>query len=890
MIVLFALLAVLVTRELQAAWIGAFCGYLFGRQQSLSDEIERLRRALELLQRQRMAPPSTTDTAADAAPPVDETVPPAEPAAPLPRVIVPPPRVIAQPAAIPPATASSASGWSTAPASRSAIGDHITAWFQRGNPFARLGVLVTFIGAIFLIKYAAQQGYFPIAWRLAGLAAGALAMVGMGLRLRARSESYALTLQGGGLALVYLVILAAHRYYGVLPNGWALPLLILASVASAVLALRQNALALAVIGFAGGFVAPLAVGGSGGPVPLFTYYAVLNLALFAIVYFRDWPRLSLLGFVFTFVITALWRALAYRTEWFPATEFFLGLFWLLYVGFGLLSGRRQGTRGVVSGTLIFGLPAVVLSLQQTLVVGRGDALAWSAVVLGVFYLALAGAVSRWMKGARLLIEAYLAVAVVALSIAVPLALDHDGTAAVWALEGAGAVWLGVRQQRWLARAFGIGIQLLAGVGLMFAAFDLDAAAGAALAPTVLAAALLAAAGIVSAVWLHRAEAARDWERHWDAAALLWGGAWALYAGVEQIEFLNLGAEVGAKLAVGAAVAVGLSRIGAWLSWRCAVQLAFAALVLFSLQATPVAIYTHPFASGGVWGWALWLAAQFGLLALVARRPELAPRAEPLLHGLGVVALIAVLTGELYWRLRVFPGGDWPPLALLLVPASAQLALALRQPRWPVQAREALYATIFGAGLSVWLMVVVVALALGNRGSAAPLLTLPVLNPLDASIAAAFIAIAAWWLSLEDLQQDALQPESAWPIPATTAAVLLIWLSSTLVRAMHLIAGTPLSITGMLDSALLQAALSIFWGLLGLCSMLVGARRHWRGAWVAGAVLMAIVALKLFLIDTAGTGTLARIAAFMIVGVLLLITGYVAPLPPAPDTEASDEKA
>jgi uncharacterized membrane protein len=50
-------------------------------------------------------------------------------------------------------------------------------------------------------------------------------------------------------------------------------------------------------------------------------------------------------------------------------------------------------------------------------------------------------------------------------------------------------------------------------------------------------------------------------------------------------------------------------------------------------------------------------------------------------------------------------------------------------------------------------------------------------------------------------------------------------------------------------------------------------------WIVGGVLMLIVVAKLFLVDLSSIGTLARITSFLSVGVLLLITGYLAPLPP-----------
>jgi uncharacterized membrane protein len=46
--------------------------------------------------------------------------------------------------------------------------------------------------------------------------------------------------------------------------------------------------------------------------------------------------------------------------------------------------------------------------------------------------------------------------------------------------------------------------------------------------------------------------------------------------------------------------------------------------------------------------------------------------------------------------------------------------------------------------------------------------------------------------------------------------------------------------------------------------------------------MAVVVAKLFLLDLATLSGLPRVVAFIGVGVLLLVIGYVAPFPPARD--------
>ena len=84
---------------------------------------------------------------------------------------------------------------------------------------------------------------------------------------------------------------------------------------------------------------------------------------------------------------------------------------------------------------------------------------------------------------------------------------------------------------------------------------------------------------------------------------------------------------------------------------------------------------------------------------------------------------------------------------------------------------------------------------------------------------------------------------------------------------------------MMHSTVVQTSLSIFWTVLALVTMWFATRRIIRPLWIAGAVLMTVVVVKLFVIDLSSIGTVERIVSFIAVGVLMLVIGYFAPLPP-----------
>jgi uncharacterized membrane protein len=108
---------------------------------------------------------------------------------------------------------------------------------------------------------------------------------------------------------------------------------------------------------------------------------------------------------------------------------------------------------------------------------------------------------------------------------------------------------------------------------------------------------------------------------------------------------------------------------------------------------------------------------------------------------------------------------------------------------------------------------------------------------------------------------------------------LFLLTMIVARAVHHWAGVPFTPERLAASTVLQSSLSIVWGATGLAAMLIGARGKRRAVWIAGAALMGVVVVKLFLVELGDSGTLARIVSFLGVGLLLLVVGYFAPVPP-----------
>src|SRR4030095_4683850 len=87
---------------------------------------------------------------------------------------------------------------------------------------------------------------------------------------------------------------------------------------------------------------------------------------------------------------------------------------------------------------------------------------------------------------------------------------------------------------------------------------------------------------------------------------------------------------------------------------------------------------------------------------------------------------------------------------------------------------------------------------------------------------------------------------------------------------------PWRFSALLASKPLQAALTLTWTATALPLMLLAGKRALRPLWMVGAGVSASVGVKLFLVDLGALSGLSRVVAFLGVGVLLLVIGYLAP--------------
>jgi uncharacterized membrane protein len=190
----------------------------------------------------------------------------------------------------------------------------------------------------------------------------------------------------------------------------------------------------------------------------------------------------------------------------------------------------------------------------------------------------------------------------------------------------------------------------------------------------------------------------------------------------------------------------------------------------------------------------------------------------------------------------------------------------------------------GAPLAVFLALWLAYANITSNGDPHPLPYVPLLNPLDIAVGAVFLVLARWLVHLPEHGLRDWWDAARAPLLVLFAGGAFFWANAILLRTLHHWAGLPFALQPMLSSPLVQSAFSILWTLIALAVMIVATRRHLRPAWIAGAALMGMVVVKLFLVDLSGVGTVERIVSFIGVGLLMLLVGYLSPVPPR-QTEA-----
>ncbi len=323
-----------------------------------------------------------------------------------------------------------------------------------GNWLARIGVLAIIIGAGFFLKFAFDKNWIGPAGRVIIGAVIGLFMLGGGHYWQKKYPIFANAISGGGIAVLYLSVFAAYSFYDLIGFYPAIVLLLIVSIISAVLALRYNAMALAILGIIGAFLAPFiltiteststGVTQHANSVWLLVYIIVVDVGVLWLSTFRNWRWFTLISLIGSLSVYGVWYGRFGDEVSLLASIGCLTVIFLIFVSATMLYHIiwRKVSEAFDYSLMVLNAIAY-FSISYSLL--WDDFKGWLggfSLLLSLFYGGLAYvARKRGTENTRLALFAF-GIALLFFTIAIPSQLERmTWTTIAWSVQGTILVWL-----------------------------------------------------------------------------------------------------------------------------------------------------------------------------------------------------------------------------------------------------------------------------------------------------------------------------------------------------------------------------------------------------------------------------------------------------------------
>ncbi|MRX28048.1 DUF2339 domain-containing protein [Kangiella sp. HZ709] len=787
-------------------------------------------------------------------------------------------------------------------AEQPAVIGFVKRFFSEGNPIVKVASIVLFFGVAFLLKYAAEQNYFPIEWRLICVALVSVGLLIWGIKLTKKNRQYGLIIQGLSIGVLYLTSYAASGLYSLIPLPVTFTLLLIIAIVGALLAIKQDSPSLAIIAVFGGFLAPiLTSSGSNAYIKLFSYYAVLNVGILIISLFKSWRYLCWLGFIFTFVIGSLWGYKSYQLEYFSTTEPFLLFHFILYLSIPILFLRKKYApeKPIVQTSLVFALPTISFLLQLYLVRDFINGNTYSALGWSICYF-IASFVIYNLKNksepeGKNLLTSYIAIGVIFFSIFVFYLFEQDITSILWSLEAVGLTWLGLRQKEWLPKLAGLVLIALSTV-LYFENYSQYLVVNPFLNASFLSGLILTVSALTIGyfyhnVIVHKADGEQSDIIQQNAALislllLIFFSFFIALLGFFELQSINETAILlnGFTLFVAALSSIYFFSARA-INWQQLSNVSLAIIPLVAVVSVALFVndpYQNPLMHIGYISFPIAIFCGYYFCQVSVNLKLI----DNNFYQLFLIMLIVATSFIISWVIAAFArhlsvNGDWYPIMFGLIPAACLYLCHLKSQKLTIddvgRMPFNISSKILMAYVGLWLLVSTFSVIHPEN-----LLFVSILNPLDISHIVIMTLIYKVITSAPD--NNLVRSIKSPPIKYVLPAALFISINMLVARSYHHYTETPFTIIDLMQSPNFLLTLTIIWSLLAIVVMYFAKAKQSRTFWFTGAALLVAILLKLIMFDMADSGTLARILSFLIVGTIMLAIGYFVPLPPEKERE------
>lgn len=741
------------------------------------------------------------------------------------------------------------------------LSTQIQQWLFQGNPVLKVAVVVLIIGVVLLLRFATEHWQLSLAIKLLIVSAVSAVVVVLGYWMQPKNRSFALALEGLGLAALFLTLFFAYYNLVIASFSLASGAFIAIVLLTIWLSLKQQSVELAIMAMLIAYIAPFTL-----PVrdatatELIAYYLVINIAVAVLSSLRPWKYLNQIAFFMTALIGGSYAFYhGYNTERNTLSVLVVAhaaIF--IWLGFRFCQLQSQQDTAfkyqpVLDIALIFAAPVVA---YLALYLMYFEETTWQAG-LSLLFAAVFAALYIWSKRSQtvqVIAQSYLSLTLIFLALIPPILLPEQWSVVGWAVEGALIFIFALYRQSTISRYLGMALLVMAGCSSLYYVIELQRF------PTEIywgiCLSYLAAIIVTHAV--------PSFHRQLSSSSIAFQCLQMLSATVMLMVLL-------------------LDALHS--SYQLAICLLFVALIYTLMNEFLL------FRQAG-WSWSLikWT----GLIPVYAMAfcqvVSVSQQGQLLWHSVSeqvYFALAGLLLTVLWLRplLGVREEKEWVSLGVLTSLAWTSLTLLSTMPYISVvilpllfcawcywQAKEPVWKMFWQARSSLLLSLAWIICSQLFSQQAFMGYVLPIFNPFDV-ISLMLLAAFLWMLN----QQLKAGLDRSWA--AILSVLGLLWLSSYVVlRALHIYLDTPYNSLDIWTDATIQLSFTVLWVSLALISMRFASQRLLRPVWLLGGSILVLVTLKLVLLDLSHVGTLMRVISFMAAGFAMLLIAYIAPMP------------
>ncbi len=316
------------------------------------------------------------------------------------------------------------------------------------NLINKIGIAITITGVALGAKYSIENDLIsPLTRIILGYLFG-LGLLGCGIKLKNNYANYSAVLVSGAMAIMYFITYFAYGLYDLLPQFMAFILMLIFTVFTVVAAIHYNRQIIAQIGMVGAYGVPFLLNeGSGNITILFSYIVILNIGILVIAFKKYWKPLYFAAFGVTWLIFLSWYISQYQTsEHFYLALLFLSafftIFYLTFLSYKLFQKEKFVVFDIIlviiNSFIFYGIGYTILNQHDT----GGQLLGLFTLFNAIIHFTVSVIIYRQNLSDKNVHYLVSGLALIFITIAIPVQLDGKWVTLLWIGEAALLFWIG----------------------------------------------------------------------------------------------------------------------------------------------------------------------------------------------------------------------------------------------------------------------------------------------------------------------------------------------------------------------------------------------------------------------------------------------------------------